>query len=123
MTLHTIIPGFLTKDNKPIGPFGVMGGYMQPQGHMQVVTNMIDFHLNPQTALDAKRFQWIENKKFILEPGFDENIISELKKRGHEIEIEEELAMFGRGQIIVRLENGVYIAGCESRTDSNIACY
>ena len=122
-TYHTIIPGFLTKDNKPIGPFGVMGGYMQPQGHMQVVTNMIDFHLNPQMALDAKRFQWIENKKFILEPGFDENIISELKKRGHEIEIEEELAMFGRGQIIVRLENGVYIAGCESRTDSNIACY
>jgi len=122
-TYHTIIPGFLTKDNKPIGPFGVMGGYMQPQGHMQVVTNMIDFHLNPQMALDAKRFQWIENKKFILEPGFDENIISELKNRGHEIEIEEELAMFGRGQIIVRLENGVYIAGCESRTDSNIACY
>jgi len=122
-TYHTIIPGFLTKDNKPIGPFGVMGGYMQPQGHMQIVTNMIDFHLNPQMALDAKRFQWIENKKFILEPGFDENIISELKKRGHEIEIEEELAMFGRGQIIVRLENGVYIAGCESRTDSNIACY
>ena len=122
-TYHTIIPGFLTKDNKPVGPFGVMGGYMQPQGHMQVVTNMIDFHLNPQMALDAKRFQWVENMKFIVEPGFDENIISELKKRGHEIEIEPELSMFGRGQIVVRLENGVYVAGCESRTDSNIACY
>ena len=47
-------------------------------------------------ALDAKRFQWIENMKFIVEPGFDENIITELKKRGHEIEIESELAMFGR---------------------------
>ena len=46
-----------------------------------------------------------------------------LKKRGHEIEIESELAMFGRGQVIIRLENGVYVAGCESRTDSNIACY
>ncbi len=122
-TYHTIIPGFLTKDDKPVGPFGVMGGYMQPQGHMQVVTNMIDFHLNPQMALDAKRFQWIENMKFIVEPGFDENIITELKKRGHEIEIESELAMFGRGQVIIRLENGVYVAGCESRTDSNIACY
>ena len=122
-TYHTIIPGFLTKDDKPVGPFGVMGGYMQPQGHMQVVTNMIDFHLNPQMALDAKRFQWIENMKFIVEPGFDENIITELKKRGHEIEIEPELAMFGRGQVIIRLENGVYVAGCESRTDSNIACY
>lgn len=122
-TYHTIIPGFLTKDDKPVGPFGVMGGYMQPQGHMQVVTNMIDFHLNPQMALDAKRFQWIENMKFIVEPGFDENIITELKKRGHEIEIESELSMFGRGQVIIRLENGVYVAGCESRTDSNIACY
>lgn len=122
-TYHTIIPGFLTKDDKPVGPFGVMGGYMQPQGHMQVVTNMIDFHLNPQMALDAKRFQWIENMKFIVEPGFDENIITELKKRGHEIEIESELSMFGHGQVIIRLENGVYVAGCESRTDSNIACY
>lgn len=61
--------------------------------------------------------------KFIVEPGFDENIITELKKRGHEIEIESELSMFGRGQVIIRLENGVYVAGCESRTDSNIACY
>lgn len=66
---------------------------------------------------------WIENMKFIVEPGFDENIITELKKRGHEIEIEPELAMFGRGQVIIRLDNGVYVAGCESRTDSNIACY
>lgn len=123
MTLHTIIPGFLTQNGKPVGPFGVMGGYMQPQGHMQVVSNMIDFHLNSQMALDAKRFQWMEGMKFIIEPGFDEDIISELKKRGHEIEVEDEWAMFGRGQIIVRLENGVYVAGCESRTDSNIACY
>ena len=122
-TYHTIIPGFLTQNGKPVGPFGVMGGYMQPQGHMQVVSNMIDFHLNPQMALDAKRFQWMEGMKFIIEPDFDEDIISELKKRGHEIEVEDEWAMFGRGQIIVRLENGVYVAGCESRTDSNIACY
>lgn len=122
-TYHTIIPGFLTQDGKPVGPFGVMGGYMQPQGHMQVVTNMIDFHLNPQMALDAKRFEWMKDMKFIVEPGFDSDIIEELIKRGHEIEIEEELAEFGRGQIIVRLENGVYVAGCESRTDSNIACY
>ena len=61
--------------------------------------------------------------KLIFEPGFDENIITGLKKRGQEIEIESELSMFGRGQVIIRLENGVYVAGCESRTDSNIACY
>ncbi len=122
-TYHTIIPGFLTKDGKPVGPFGVMGGYMQPQGHVQVVTNMIDFHLSPQMALDSRRFQWMENMKFIVEQDFDGEMVELLKMRGHEIEFEEELASFGRGQIIVRLENGVYVAGCESRADSNISCF
>lgn len=62
-TFHTIIPGFLTKDDAPIGPFGVMGGFMQPQGHVQVVMNTVDFHLHPQAALDSPRWQWMEGKK------------------------------------------------------------
>lgn len=122
-TYHTIIPGFLTKDDKPVGPFGVMGGYMQPQGHVQVVTNMIDFHLSPQMALDSRRFQWMKDMKFVVEPDFDEDLVEVLRMRGHEIEYEDELAQFGRGQIIVQLDNGVYVVGCESRADSNISCF
>ena len=120
---HTIIPGFLTKDNKAIGPFGVMGGYMQPQGHVQILMNMIDFKLNPQMALDAKRWQWLEDRKIIVEEGFKEEVINDLIDRGHIIEVSDNPTLFGRGQIINRMENGVYIGGCESRTDSNISIY
>ncbi len=79
---HTIIPGFLTKDGKAVGPFGVMGGYMQPQGHVQVITNMLDFGLNPQQALDAPRWQWIEGRKIHVEPGFNSEIVHALANRG-----------------------------------------
>lgn len=122
-TYHTIIPGFLTKDGKAIGPFGVMGGYMQPQGHLQVVTNLIDFHMNPQMALDAPRWQWLTGKKFIAEPGFSPAILGQLRRRGHEIDFANSSLSFGRGQIILRLDNGVLVGGCESRTDSSIASF
>ena len=120
-TYHTIIPGFLTKDGKASGPFGVMGGYMQPQGHVQTVMNLIDFSLNPQMALDAPRWQWIRDNKVLVEPGFSPEILEALKAKGHDAEQAENRNSFGRGQIILRLENGVYAAGTESRTDSNIA--
>ncbi len=120
---HTIIPGFLMKDGKAVGPFGVMGGYMQPQGHVQVLMNMIDFGLNPQMALDRPRFQWIEGKKILLEPSFDEKALQRLIEKGHDAKAVSDSVSFGRGQIIQRLENGVFIAATESRTDSNIACY
>ncbi len=122
-TYHTIIPGFLTKDGKAVGPFGVMGGYMQPQGHVQVVTNMIDFHMNPQMALDAPRWQWVSGKKFMVEPNFNKAIVEQLIAKGHTIEIATSSVSFGRGQIILKLDNGVLVGACESRTDSNIACY
>ena len=120
---HTIIPGFLTKDGKAVGPFGVMGGYMQPQGHVQVVQNLVDFHLNPQMALDAPRWQWLREKTVELEPSFDRALAEQLSRRGHDIRIAADRTSFGRGQIIQRLDNGVLVGGCESRTDSNIACY
>ena len=120
---HTIIPGFLSKDGKAVGPFGVMGGYMQPQGHVQTIMNRIDFSLNPQMALDAPRWQWKNGLEVIVEPSFDKEIFEELKKRGHEISYAKGSGGFGRGQIIERLENGVLIGATESRTDSNIACW
>jgi gamma-glutamyltranspeptidase/glutathione hydrolase len=120
---HTIIPGFLTKDGKALGPFGVMGGYMQPQGHVQVVTNLVDFDLNPQQALDAPRWQWKQGKSVIVESRFSAEIAHTLAARGHEVSVSLETPAFGRGQIILRKDNGVLIGGTESRTDSNIACW
>ncbi|MEK5444818.1 gamma-glutamyltransferase [Fredinandcohnia sp. FSL W7-1320] len=123
-TYHTIIPGFLTKDNEAVGPFGVMGGYMQPQGHAQVIMNTIDFHLNPQAALDSPRWQWSEGKKVSVEPGFSPHIAQALARKGHQIQIALDGGSFGRGQIIWRDSvSGVLYGGTESRTDGAIAAW
>ena len=79
-TFHTIIPGFLTRDGQAVGAFGVMGGYMQPQGHFQVVTNTIDYLLNPQAALDMPRWQWIKGKTVHVEPEFPNYLEEHLNK-------------------------------------------
>jgi len=120
---HTIIPGFLTKDHTPIGPFGLMGGFMQPQGHLQIIMNTIDFHLNPQAALDKPRWQWLKDNEVIVEPHMSQEMIDGLTKKGHQITIEPRLSMFGRGQIIWRLDHGVYVGGTEYRTDGMIAAW
>ena len=120
---HTIIPGFLMKDGMPVGPFGVMGGYMQPQGHVQVVMNTVDFRLDPQQALDAPRWQWMRDGRVTVETRFPQDIARGLQRRGHRLSYDIETPSFGRGQMIVRLPNGVLVGGTESRTDSNIACF
>ena len=122
-TYHTIIPGFLMKDGRPIGPFGVMGAYMQPQGHVQVMTNYIDFHLDPQQALDAPRWQWLRDGTVTVESRFSSDLARALRRLGHDVRLDINTPSFGRGQMIVRLDNGVLVGGTESRTDSNIACY
>lgn len=123
-TYHTIIPGFLTKDNEAIGPFGVMGGYMMPQGHVQVLMNTIDFELNPQAALDAPRWQWFKDQTVQVENRFPYSIARQLMKRGHQISISIEPNSFGRGQIIWRNpKTGVLVGGTESRTDGSIASW
>ena len=122
-TYHTIIPGFLMKDGRPIGPFGVMGAYMQPQGHVQVMTNYIDFGMDPQQALDAPRWQWLRDGTVTVESRFSSDLARALRRLGHDVRLDINTPSFGRGQMIVRLDNGVLVGGTESRTDSNIACY
>ncbi|GAX90075.1 gamma-glutamyltransferase [Effusibacillus lacus] len=120
---HTIIPGFLTKDGKPVGPFGVMGGFMQPQGHVQVVMNTVDFHLNPQAALDAPRWQWMQGKTVQIEQTTPAHIVESLARLGHDVQWAVGSGGFGRGQIIWRQENGVLVGGTEPRTDGQVAAW
>jgi len=120
-TYHTIIPGFLMKDGKPVGPFGVMGGYMQPQGHVQLVMNHVDFAMDPQQALDAPRWQWMRDGSVTVESRFSPEMARALQRRGHRVTLDLSTPSFGRGQMILRLDNGVLVGGTESRTDSNIA--
>lgn len=120
---HTIIPGFITKENEPVGPFGVMGGFMQPQGHLQVAMNLVDFNMNPQSALDAPRCQFKEGLLVDVEDRFDMDIARDLVRRGHQISINVEPNEFGRGQVIIKQRNGTYVGGTESRSDGSISAY
>lgn len=121
---NTIIPGFLTKNGAAIGPFGVMGGFMQPQGHLQVIINTLDYGHNPQAALDAPRWQWTVGNQVLVEPDFPNHIAQALMRRGHDIQKTVDGGSFGRGQIIWRNpETGVLSGGTESRTDGSIAVW
>ena len=122
-SLHTIIPGFLMKDGKAVGPFGVMGGFMQPQGHVQVIMNTLDFMMNPQETLDAPRWQWVGGKKIQVERTFPADLVEKLRRRGHEMEVLESSLTFGRGQIIWRDENGVLCGATEPRADGAVAVW
>ncbi len=114
---HTIIPGFLTQQGTPVGPFGVMGGEMQPQGHLQVAAGMIDHGLNPQAALDAPRWRVERDWTVHVEAATPSEVVDGLRARGHRVEVERSRLGFGRGQIIRRLPNGAYAAGSEPRAD------
>ncbi|WP_422485106.1 gamma-glutamyltransferase family protein [Gudongella sp. DL1XJH-153] len=120
---NTIIPGFITRDGRPVGPFGLMGGYMQPQGHVQLVTNMIDHGMNPQSALDSPRWQWTGGKDVHVEKDFPKDIREGLEKKGHRIVIDEDRSFFGRGQIIIRDQKGPLCGATEKRADSSIAAW
>ncbi|MCJ8286577.1 gamma-glutamyltransferase family protein [Halomonas sp.] len=121
-TFHTIIPGFLTRNGKALGPFGVMGGFMQPQGHVQVVMNLVDFGLNPQSALDAPRWQWMGGRTIGIEHGYPAPLVRAMAARGHRMQVDTDSRSYGRGQVILRdPDTGIYCGGTEPRTDATIA--
>lgn len=130
---HTIIPAFITKDGMPYISFGVMGGGMQPQGHVQIVVNLIDFEMNLQEAGDAPRVQHIMSSQptgyqmndggwLNLETGFDYEVIRELMNRGHNIKYD--LGGYGGYQAIKwDSTNKVYFGASESRKDGQASGY
>ncbi|WP_219067905.1 gamma-glutamyltransferase family protein [Candidatus Mycobacterium methanotrophicum] len=113
---HTIIPGFLSKDGAPVMSFGVMGGPMQPQGHVQVVTRIVDHGQNPQAACDGPRFRWAQGLQVHCETGFPPSTLDELARRGHQLVTTDDDDQFGSCQAIWRLDGG-YLAVSDPRRD------
>ena len=128
---HTIIPAFITKNNKPLVSFGLMGGAMQPQGHAQIVINLIDFKMNLQEAGDAPRIRHAGSSQptgekmtdggyLSLEKGISAEEILKLEKLGHKFQYD--LGGFGGYQAIM-LKDNVYIGASESRKDGHASGY
>ena len=113
---HTIIPGFLSKDGAPVMSFGVMGGPMQPQGHVQVVARIVDHGQNPQAACDGPRFRWAQGLQVCCESGFPASTLDELRRRGHELVTTDDYNQFGSCQAIWRLDDG-YLGVSDPRRD------
>jgi gamma-glutamyltranspeptidase/glutathione hydrolase len=121
---HTIIPGLITRaDGSLYAPFGVMGGFMQPQGHLQVVVALADDGLDPQAALNRPRFcldPAAQGSLVNLESGFSAGVVAGLRQRGHPLQTPVagfDRALFGRGQIIRREADGVLWGGSDPRAD------
>lgn len=112
--MHTIIPGMLAKDGKPFMPFGVMGGAYQPNGHARLVTNLTDFGLDPQTAIDAPRaFSDAGNMK--VERGYSDAVRSELSDMGHAVSLPD--TAIGGAQAILIRDDGVLEGASDPRKD------
>ncbi len=131
---HTIIPAFVMKDGEPFMSFGLMGGAMQPQGHVQVLVNIIDFGMDVQTAGDAARFNHDGGRQptgvheellgtLLMEPGVPTETVEQLKAMGHRVEVDGTGAPFGGYQAIMQLPNGVYVGATEMRKDGTVVAW
>ncbi len=118
---HTIIPAFLTKDGQPAMSFGVMGGNMQPQGHMQTLVRMLDYQQSPQAACDAPRWRFNAGLEINVEGAMDKGVVQGLAERGHRMEvINDSYQDFGAGQFIWRAGDPKvegYVAASDARRD------
>lgn len=115
---HTIIPGFLTRGGQADMAFGVMGGHMQAQGHVQMTVRREDYAQNPQAACDAPRWHVREDGALLLEPGFDTSVVEELRRRGHRIVQDAPPHVFGGAQLISRLPDG-YCGASDHRKEGH----
>ena len=126
-SLHTNMPGFITKDGKPFMPFGVMGGPMQPQGHWQVLSNIIDFGMNLQEAGDAARVRHSPSRypggTLAVEPGVSDDVVEELRRLGHHVERQGGGGMGGYQAIMINPETGMLHGGTDPRKDGQVAGY
>ncbi len=134
---QTIIPGFIMRDGKPFISFGVMGGDMQPQGHAQVISNILDFNMDLQDAGDALRWRHDgstqptgklgeslqDGGSLVLEDGYPEALIRELEKRGHRLAADELGFGFGGYQAIMLNDSGGYTGATENRKDGCVMAY
>lgn len=117
---HTIIPGFVTKDDGPVMSFGVMGGHMQPQGHSQMMIRIFKDGQNPQAACDAPRWRLFEDFRVVIEPAIDAGDLDELAARGHTIVQDCTDGLFGGAQLIYKLDDD-YVAASDPRKDGQAA--
>lgn len=116
--LHTILPAMVLEGGRPLVAFGVMGGPMQPQGHVQVLARLLEQGADPQRALSAPRWRAMGGRSLWLEPGFPPDVVKALRARGHDTHVHARHDVtFGGGQVIVRLPGGGYVAGSDERRD------
>jgi len=113
---HTIMPGFVTRAGKAAAAFGVMGGHMQPQGHVQMILRLYAHGQNPQAACDAPRWYLSEESQVGLEPGLGPDVRRALAARGHRLLARAPTVLFGGAQIVQRLGE-VYWGGSDPRKD------
>jgi gamma-glutamyltranspeptidase/glutathione hydrolase len=116
---HTIIPAFLCADARPLAAFGVMGGHVQAQMHVQLVVRLRDHGQNPQAAIDAPRWHLTEANEVVVERAVAADVVAELERRGHRVRVDDPAApaFFGGAQLIWRLDDGAYLGASDGRRE------